>query len=134
MLDHSCMPNETTTVTTETKPPVNATALETLALEAADDVQLALKFIREWKLGNKPAALALLPQITKEVQEDLAALNAALPEIKAGYKSTEFWLTVAAITAVVVSANLGHPLDITSASLIGALTSVYAVVRGIIKK
>ena len=104
-------------------------AMEKLAAEASDDVKLGLKIAQAYKTGGKAAALALLPEVVAEVKEDMAAVKSALPVVKEGYKTTEFWLTLA-----VLAINAYKPLPLEVNSVIGSLVAVYAVIRGLVKK
>jgi hypothetical protein len=76
-----------------------------------------------------------LPKLISAGEKDWADVSAALPAIKAGYKTTEFWLVVAvgAGNFVYLKAT-GHPLPIDTNAVLGAVVAVYTAARALIKK
>lgn len=60
------------------------------------------------------------------------AVTVAVQETKAGYKTTEFWLTVAGVIATAVGA-VPTPHDAKGYVLV-VLVAVYALARGLAKK
>jgi hypothetical protein len=103
--------------------------------EIADDVVLARQVAAAIKAKDLATLTKLAPEVARELGEDFAAVKAALPEIKAGYKTTEFWLTLG-----VLALNGGWfalkgealPFDVNA--VLSALVGVYAIVRGLTKK
>jgi hypothetical protein len=107
---------------------------QTLISEIADDVTLGKKLVAAYKTGGKSAVLALLPEVVAEGQQDIAAVEAALPEIKVGYKTTEFWLMVALFAGNAVYLQMtGRALPLDVNVTLAALTGIYTVIRGLIK-
>lgn len=102
--------------------------------DALDDATLAKALVAAFKSGGLKAALPMAPSVVTTVQRDVADVAAALPAIKAGYKTTEFWITVGGIVLVgAVPMFTGKPLPFDSVTVIGALSAVYAIVRGLTK-
>lgn len=107
--------------------------IEQLTKDVGDIGTLIKQLAADRAKGGTAALAKDIPQVMAEGQKVFADVKAALPTIKAGYKTTEFWL-VAGAGLVIVGADLaGHPLSVTTDSLLGALTGVYAVVRGFTK-
>lgn len=110
------------------------TKLQTLGRELADDIELGRRIVAAYRTGGKVAALALLPEVIREAQEDFTAASDAAPIIKSGWRTTEFWLV-----AVFIVANLGFtawrgvaiPTEVNAA--IGAVLAAYVAVRGVVK-
>lgn len=115
--------------------PEEKTKFEKLITEAGDDLPLVKEALAAIKAKDKAALVALLPRIAAEVKEDIAAVRDALPLIKEGYKSSEFW-AVAGFTA----ANLwylnktGNPIPLDVNACIAAVVGVYTIIRGLVKK
>ncbi|HWN97389.1 MAG TPA: hypothetical protein VNT99_20325 [Methylomirabilota bacterium] len=110
--------------------------LQSLASELGDDVAVIKEFMADYKRAGLKAALAEnSADLIREAQEDFAAVTSALPVIKAGWKTTEFWLIAAVILAnaayfAATEKVLPFDLNAVFASLVG----VYAIVRGFMKK
>ena len=103
--------------------------------EIADDVEVAKQLASAIKSKDRAAVLSLLPKVASELREDYAAIAAALPEIKPGYKTTEFWLTAGLLAAnAVYVAVKGVALTFDVNGTLSALIAIYAVVRGLAKK
>jgi len=66
--------------------------------------------------------------------QDYADVKAALPTIKAGYKTTEFWVTVVGVGIDSYFTATGKVPPIDGIAVAGAIIAVYTVVRGLIKK
>lgn len=90
--------------------------------------------VAAYKASGAAGAAALLPTLAPELQTAYADVKVALPVIKAGYKTTEFWIVAGVTGAVAILAVSGKVPAIDAASLITALSGVYAVVRGLLKK
>ena len=119
----------------DTTTPDTKDTVKNLVDEVADDVVLAKKVIAAIKAKDKTAIVSLAPEVFKEAQEDFAAITAASPTIKEGYKTTEFWMMVVVFglnSAWLAIKGTALPWDVNL--ILGALTTVYATVRGIIKK
>ncbi len=110
-------------------------SLKNAAAEIADDVVLARKLAADAKAkGWKVALTENAPAIVAELKEDIAAARAAAPIVKAGYKTSEFWIVVVAIVGVVGAHAIGKPLPWQESLIIGTLAGAYALVRGFVKK
>lgn len=116
----------------------NTDTTKTLVRPVIDDVIKAEKHITAliavYKATGVSGVAALLPALEPEVMQDYQDVKAALPTIKAGYKTTEFWIVVATCTGLGILTAMGKVPAVDGATIIGALTGIYAVVRGLIKK
>ena len=102
--------------------------------DIADDVTLGKTLVAAYRTGGKSALLALLPDVISAGETDVADVQAALPEIKAGFKTTEFWLMVALFGGNAVYLKLtGKALPLDLNATLATLTAVYTVVRGFVK-
>lgn len=104
----------------------------------ADDAVQAEKeitaLIAAYKSNGASGVAALLPALAPEIKKDWQDIQAAIPTIKAGYKTTEFWITTVVCTAFAVLGAMGKVPSVDAMSLIAALSGVYAVIRGVMKK
>lgn len=102
--------------------------------DAFDAVAIGKAVADAIKAGGLQNAAPLIPKVVGAVQKDVADVTAALPMIKAGYKTSEFWIVVGALVLVgVVPLVTGKPAPMDSVTVIGAISAVYAVVRGLTK-
>ena len=125
---------DTTAPAPSTTPP-STSATQALITELADDKVVVAKALAAYKSGGLKALAEVLPDIVQEAKEDISAVTAAVPEIKAGYKTTEFWLIVGVLVlnaAYIGFTNRALPLDVNV--VLGIVTSVYTVIRGALKK
>jgi hypothetical protein len=126
------MPDATTTTTIVND---NIAALAPLAADIQTDIALGQKVIAAYKQGGKSAAMAILPDVivaAKQAEEDIVA---AMPTIKAGWKTTEFLLTAGTVAGIAILSVIQHKqLTTTDYSIAGSVVAVYTVVRGILKK
>ena len=107
---------------------------QNLINDIADDVTLGKTLVAAYKTGGKAALLALLPDVISAGEKDVADVEAALPEIKAGFKTTEFWLMVALFGGNAVYLKLtGKALPLDLNATLATLTAIYTVVRGFVK-
>ena len=60
---------------------------------------------------------------------DSGDLAPAVASIKAGYKTTEFWLSVAPLVADLASKLCGHDLGPAVDAVVGAVAAIYTVCR-----
>lgn len=106
-----------------------------LIAEIADDLPVIRKAIQAYKTDGAKGLAAVMPEVAAELREDVAAVQAALPEIKAGYKTTEFWLVVGVgAAATAYTAFSGKDLPVATTALVGSLSAVYVVIRSFIKR
>lgn len=109
-------------------------SLKPLASDLVADAALVIKAVKAYKVGGKTALLDLLPEATSLIHREIADVQAALPAIKAGYKTTEFWLSLA-VPAIIGGLELaGHPLPISADAAMAAVVMVYTTIRGMAKK
>ncbi len=103
--------------------------------ELADDAPLAREVFAALKQSGLKGLGPLLPRILAEAKEDFDALRAAAPVIKAGYRTTEFWLTFGVLTLnAVVFTLTGRALPLDVNATVGVLVAIYTLVRGAIKR
>lgn len=105
---------------------------------SAKDLFEALDFIKaelaKAKAGGVAALVADAPQAIAIATKDIADIRLAVPEIKSGMKSTEFWAPVGAILiggAYFMVTKKDIPVDLTSA--ITALLGIYVAARTMLK-
>ncbi len=102
--------------------------------DAFDAAALGKAIIDAIKAGGIQNAAPLLPRTVALVQKDISDVTAAVPAIKAGVKTSEFWIVVGAMVLVgVFPLVTGKQLPMDSVTVIGAISAVYAVVRGLTK-
>lgn len=107
---------------------------EALFADLVAQVALVKKAIAAEKAGGPAALAGLVPEAVAAVQTDVKAFEAALPEIKAGCKSSEFWVTVGAAAAGAgYLAITGHDLPVNLTVLIGAVVGIYTAARSMLK-
>jgi len=120
---------------TPATPTIDETAVKALAQDAIDAANLGKQVVTAWKSGGPAAASALLSQVISAGEKDYADLTAALPSIKAGYKTTEFWLTVGVMLLnggyALVS---GKTLPVDANVVLGAVVVIYTAARALVKK
>jgi hypothetical protein len=107
---------------------INATAVKTVAQDLVDDAALVHAIVAAVKKSGAPGLAPLAPGL-------IADVKAALPAVKAGYKTTEFWLT----GGVVLGNGLytlftGHVLPIDLNVVLGGLVAIYTTARALVKK
>lgn len=108
--------------------------LQNVADDLSADVKLVRDAITAYKTGGKTALIQTLSGAIPLVEKEYADVQAALPTIKAGYKTTEFWLIVGTMLingGYLAATGKAVPLDVNA--LLGALVGVYTVVRGLVK-
>ncbi len=109
-------------------------ATQALAQDVVDDVLLTKQLLAAFKAGGSKAALGLAPMAVAALEKDYQDVKAALPEIKAGYKTTEFWLVIAAILGNgLYLALAGKALPIDLNVVLGGIIAVYTTARALIK-
>ena len=110
--------------------------LRTLATELGDDVTLIKDVVRDYKDGGIKNVLAKDGmRIALEAREDFAAFRTALPTIKSGWKTSEFWLIILfSLGNVVFLAWKGTPIPTEVNVALGAVVAAYTVMRGFAKK
>jgi hypothetical protein len=86
------------------------------------------------KAGGLGALSGQLPAAIAEGQKLVTDVQAALPEIKAGYKTTEFWIGAGVVALIGLSSLLGRPLSVETDAVLAAVSTIYIVARSLIKK
>lgn len=119
---------------TDTTPPVTA-ELQTLADAIGHDVSDVKTAIEASKTGGKAAFIAALPNLVIDAKATYEDVKAALPQIKAGYQTTEFWLTAGLCVGNAVYAGVtGKVLPFDLNVVLGGVIAVYTAIRGLVKK
>ena len=91
--------------------------------------------IAAYKTGGFPAVAELAPELVPHVRSIVADVQAAIPAIKTGYKTTEFWLIVAfGLANALVPVITGKPIPFNVDGSLAAILSVYSIGRALIKK
>ena len=111
-------------------------AIQALADLAPEDVALAKKLVADFKAGGvKKIAAEDLAAVVAEAQKNYTAVLTALPAVKAGYKTTEFWMVAGVLLGNAIYTGATSkvlPLDLNAT--LTALVAIYTVVRGLVKK
>lgn len=128
------MSDTTPIVSAPPTPAETQVAFAPLWKDAAAGVPLVKQVVADIKAGGLASALKDLPAVTAEAEALYADVKAALPAIKAGYKTTEFWLVVAFAGTIAGFAAAGRPMPVDVDAILGAVIAVYTVVRALIKK
>jgi len=109
-------------------------AISPLITDALQVEKEIAAIVAAYKAAGASGAAALLPALAPELTQSYTDVKAALPVLKAGYKTTEFWIVTGVTGGLAIAAAFGKVPAIDAASLITALSGVYAVVRGLLKK
>ncbi len=113
--------------------PVDA-SVQTVAQDVVDAAVLGKKVLAAYKSGGASAATALLGDVVTAVEKDYADVKAALPSIKAGYKTTEFWLVVGVFVGNgLYTAFSGKALPIQVNAIVAGVTAIYIAARALTK-
>jgi hypothetical protein len=117
-----------------TEPIINDQKLAALAADAQVDIEIVRNLISAYRQRDTNKVLSLLESTVPIVKKEIADVEASISTIKAGYKTTEFWLIVGmiAINCGVVKMT-GHSLDSGTNITLSILTAIYTVVRQITK-
>lgn len=109
--------------------------VQTLAQDIVSAAALGKVLVADYKLNGTKGLLAHLPDVVAAVEKDFQDARAALPAIKAGYKTTEFWLVVAVVIGNgIYTVITGKVLPVNLNVVLGGLVAVYATARALIKK
>jgi hypothetical protein len=125
-------PAATTAMATTTQP----SDLKPLANDLQADIQLAMQVVKAMKAQGAVAGItANAAPIIAAVQQDIKDVEAALPAVKAGYKTTEFWMIAAFLGGNAVYVALtGKTLPIDFDAVTGTLIAIYTAFRNQAKK
>lgn len=108
--------------------------IQAVVNDAVATEQLAVAVAKAIKTQGVLGVAAMAPRIASTIEKDIADVQAALPVIKAGYTTTEFWLSLAGLVFVTIwplVTKSPMPLDVTV--VVGAIISVYTAIRGLVK-
>lgn len=109
-------------------------SVKTVAQDAVDLAVLGKKVLVAYRTGGASAASALLGDVVSAIEKDYSDVKAALPSIKAGYKTTEFWLVVGvAVGNGLYTTITGKTLPIDLNIVLSGLVAVYAAARSLTK-
>lgn len=108
--------------------------LNTLASEVSDDIVLGKRLVAAYRKEGRNGLLKLLPDVIHEAQEDFAAITAAAPVIKSGWRTSEFWAVLCfALVNAVLYAWKGVALPTGVLVSITTLIGAYMVLRAALK-
>jgi hypothetical protein len=117
----------------ETQTPPQTAATQALLHDLANEKGLVKKLIADYRAGGIKSLSSDVPQLIEEGSKLYPEIRAAVTEIKAGAKTTEFWLTIGA-TGLITGASLsGHPLPVAEDAIVAGLVGVYALARATVK-
>ena len=115
--------------------PEEQAQLQTAINELGNDAPLVKNLIIAIKAKDRTAIAAMIPQLTTEARKDYEAVMPIIGIVKAGFKTSEFWLVTGVLVANVLYTTLSGktlPLDVNAT--ISGLVAVYTLIRGAIKK
>lgn len=122
------MPDTVVNVTSTAAPGTEAKVAVAPLLTDAE--QTAKTILQVYNTHGAQGIAALLPVLSQDAKD----VEAALPIIKAGYKTTEFWLVIAGMLVTAVVGVEGKDTAFQSIEALVALAGSYAVSRGVAKK
>jgi len=109
--------------------------LKPLAQDVQDDIALIVSVVKAYKSGGAAGLTQQAPAAVAAVEKDFGDFQTALPAIKAGFKTTEFWLIVAFLMgngAYIALTGKTLPIDVDA--VLAAVLSVYASLRHLAKQ
>lgn len=101
------------------------------APQGVADVKAALAAYKE---GGFTKLAVVAPQFIPHIEAIVKDVEDAAPAVKAGYKTTEFWLGVAVVAGITVSNLVGHPLPVGVDAALAGLGAIYTFARTVLKK
>ena len=107
-----------------------------LARDLQNDIALVTAVVQAVKAQGALAGItSQAPAIVAAVQKDVKDVEAALPAVKAGFKTSEFWLIAAFLAGnAVYTGTTGKTLPIDINALLGTVLAVYTGFRSQAKK
>jgi len=124
-------PAETPTTPT---PQDDQAALTPVVNDIAATVKLVKQIVTDIQAQGATKALAAdSPQILSAAMLGYADGKTAWPVIKAGYKTTEFWLVAGYLLINAILLIFGVTIPVTVDVAIGSVISVYTVIRSLVK-
>lgn len=110
-----------------------APATQVLLTDLSDDVAIGKQFVAAFKANGINGLVAAAAPLIPKAEQEYKDVIAALPEIKAGYKTTEFWMVVGVGIANIVAVSFGKTIPFDVNVLVTSLVGIYTIVRGVIK-
>lgn len=113
---------------------MDTAAVTAAASDVVTAAVLGKDVVAAYKTGGMSAVSALLARAVAEVEKDYTDISKALPSIKAGFKTSEFWLIVGATLGNgLYLAFTGKALPIDLNIVLGAVIAVYTAARAMTK-
>ncbi|HEV2391075.1 MAG TPA: hypothetical protein VG146_01795 [Verrucomicrobiae bacterium] len=113
-------------------PAINAPAVQAAAKDLVDTATLVKSILTAYKQGGAAAAAGQLPAAVSQIATDIKDAEAALPSIKSGYATTEFWLTAGVVVLNgVYPLVTGKQLPFDANIVMGAAVAIYTAARGL---
>lgn len=109
--------------------------VQAVAQDALDAANLGKAVVNDAKsMSAMQAIFAHLPAIIAAGQKDIADVTAALPVIKAGWRTTEFWLAAGMFLGNSIYLMVtGHALPVDLNVVLGAVAIIYTAARSFVK-
>ena len=108
--------------------------LKPLAEDVQHAVAVAVAAVKAYKAEGVGAIAKQAPQIVAEVEKDYEDAAKAVPAIKAGVKTTEFWLIAGFLVGNAAYVGLtGKTLPVDVDAVLGTVLSIYAALRHVAK-
>ena len=108
--------------------------LKPLAEDIQHAVSVAVAAVKAYKADGAGAIAKQAPQIVAEVEKDYEDAAKAAPAIKAGVKTTEFWLIAGFLVGNAAYVGLtGKTLPVDVDAVLGTVLSIYAALRHVAK-
>jgi hypothetical protein len=108
--------------------------LKPLAEDIQHAVSVAVAAVKAYKAEGAGAIAKQAPQIIAEVEKDYEDASKAAPAIKAGVKTTEFWLIAGFLVGNAAYVGLtGKALPVDVDAVLGTVLSIYAALRHVAK-
>jgi hypothetical protein len=121
--------------TNSSETPPQTAATQALLADLTKDAAFIRQIVTAVKAGGAQAANPLIPDAVASVERTIQDALVAAPEIRRGYKTTEFWLVVGAVAGNMIYASVtGRPFPLEANATIVAVTGIYTVVRSLIKR
>lgn len=117
-------------------PPVTVATEETVKMinDLKSQIALVEKTVADAKAKGIQGIVDNSPALIAAATQDIADIQAAIPEIKAGLKTTEFWVPVAAALAGIIYFGVsGKDLPVNLTAGIAAVLGIYIAARTMLK-
>ena len=108
--------------------------LKPLAEDIQHAVSVAVAAVKAYKTEGAGAIAKQAPQIVAEIEKDYEDAAKAAPAIKAGVKTTEFWLIAGFLVGNAAYVGLtGKTFPVDVDAVLGTVLSIYAALRHVAK-